>query len=600
MPPKKRKRAQRPGRIPCRYIWLFICLSIVAFDICFRTYAALFSSKEVGRASVATTAAQAEAPPQPLRGLSRPSAHKSAFGYQQPLHRPRNYSFLPLLEQSARGTEGLPFTDPALHYPGWWAWNEAPAAAPSAEPAAGEASHQCLALNSEFSPPTVTTAFSQYGRLVRTLSYGPWRVRWPRFAEASHALWFASQGLAASRQSAHPCVQEYDQRRAAARAAQQQQQQQPSSGLAAPLLSPAPAVQPAFPTLPGQTALGAGEPPLDGGWASPSSTSDHWLYFCEPRYTEGRVVLTDSVRVSQLPDGHDCGPEADLDALLANAQRNFPPSADVAVPGPLFWGVIPATWTWQHWCENTLPKLAQVEAAVAWEEVWGAGNGGPAPAQEGSTGVPPRLLGGQPHLHHPLWHLATANQELLPERVPIVPRLYTDALGMAPPLDVREGPLSTPRLIHGCAAPPVHPFLWQLGQSNALRLGPFLPLARRSKLVYCSRRDANTTEHPGRLLLNEEAVVQLLWAQCRASRAQGGGCTEVVWYNHRHFNNSIAAMAEFFQNAIGLVSPHGGCLTNVNLLPCNAAVLEIMPLLAGEGVPSEPHWHVSVARAEPA
>ena len=46
------------------------------------------------------------------------------------------------------------------------------------------------------------------------------------------------------------------------------------------------------------------------------------------------------------------------------------------------------------------------------------------------------------------------------------------------------------------------------------------------------------------------------------------------------------------------MSPHGGCLTNVNLLPCNAGVLELMPLAGGAwGAPTEPHWHMLYLQA---
>ena len=116
--------------------------------------------------------------------------------------------------------------------------------------------------------------------------------------------------------------------------------------------------------------------------------------------------------------------------------------------------------------------------------------------------------------------------------------------------------------------------------------------------MYCSRRDARSTEHPGRLLVNEEAVVALLERLCAGARKAGSsGCEGVAWFNHRDFNNNVTAMAAFFEDAIGLISPHGGCLTNVNLMPCNAGVLEIMPLIRGELVPTEPHWHMLYMQA---
>jgi len=517
----------------------------------------------------------------------------------------RNFS-LPLLAESARGEVGSAFTEPAARFPGQWAWS--PHAAPRAAAAPGGSGgggggggggYQCLALNSEFSTPEVTTAERGGGRLVRALRYGHWRVRWPRFAREEHAEWFSKTDLVAWRAAADPCVAQYEAHRLDAGAPPFN-----SSGFtvrpafAAPPPGGAPASAPP-PSAPPGNATGEPPPPPPpppppSAWAAPHSASSHWLYFCEPRYTEGSVVVTDAVRVSEHPGGHDCGPGAAVDVLLANAAAAFPPpppgqppaaSADVAVAGPLFWGVIPATWTWQHWCENTLPKMAQTEAAVVWEEVWGRGNGPPA---AGAAGAPPP---------HALWAGASGNQELLDDRFPIVARIYSEALGMAA-LDVRAAPLATPRLLHACAAPPLHPFLWQLGQSAVFRPPPPPPLAARRKLVYCSRRDARTTEHPGRLLVNEDAVVQLLEDECARARLQrGSGCAGVVAYNHRAFNNSLAAMAAFFSDAIAIVSPHGGCLTNVNLMPCNAGVLEIMPLNAADSTPTEPHWHMLYMQA---
>ena len=574
----------------------------------------LLPSRALGSAAAAT----APPPLQPPQQRGEEEGGAAAFT--------RSFA-LPPLEQSARGRVGEGFSEPAERFPGWWAWSpQAQRDRHAAE--LGSDAYQCLALNSEFSPPEVVTAALGGGRLQRTLRYGHWRMRWPRFARGEHLDWFNEQDLVAWRSAAHPCVSLYDARRALA----QDTVFARPGGLEAPALDDLPpasaaptfleegqqrgfAIRPAFATPPGAAGWSedarAVQPPLPGGWAAPPDTSALWLYFCEPRYTEGRVVVTDGARVSEFPGGHDCGPDASVETLFSNAATAFPVieggllglherAPDAQVPGPLFWGVIPATWTWQHWCENTLPKMAQVEASVVWEEVWGKGNGPPLGSSGGGArGPPPRLLGsggeggggGHTPPPHPLWSGASAIQELLDDRFPIVSRIYSHALNMTP-LDERQRAINTPRLLHACAAPPMHPFLWQLGQSNVFRTPPPPPLAKRTKLVYCSRRDASTTEHPGRLLLNEEAVVALLGEECRAAReGRGSACQGVVTYNHKAFNNNLSAMVEFFSDAIGLISPHGGCLTNVNLLPCNAGVLEIMPLQPDKK-PTEPHWHV--------
>jgi hypothetical protein len=482
---------------------------------------------------------------------------------------PSSAAGVPRLRESVNAEDavlGSDFNSHAGENAPWWAW-----AKPEKSSESTPLGYRCVPLNSQFSPPKVITARydPEGGRLARSLDYGTWRIRWPRFIRPSHSEWFSKTGLVRWRLTADACVAEYEDRRSRAQEAHVDPDDKRWS-----FLSPEPLLSPKYSSsfLPPETAHAwpPGSPSM-GGWAAPPDLSHHWLHFCEARYTIGEVTVSDGVTLSEAPGGHDCGPDGDFERLVQNAAATSadsldpPPSLD-----PLFWAVIPATWTWQHWCENTLPKMAQAMAAIRASEVHGS-------RDLKTSGL------------NPFWAGMAANQEILDHRFPIVTRIYRDVLNMTP-VDIRDRAVKTPRAVYACRAPPLHPYLWQLGQSSVFATGAPAPLSSRRKLVYCSRRDAATTEHPGRLFLNEIDVVNMLKAKCALASC------ELVTFNHRNFNNSVALTAEFFKDAIGLISPHGGCLTNVNLLPCNAGVVEVMPLTLSDE-PTEPHWHMLYMQA---
>lgn len=169
----------------------------------------------------------------------------------------------------------------------------------------------------------------------------------------------------------------------------------------------------------------------------------------------------------------------------------------------------------------------------------------------------------------------TAVQELLLDRYPIIQGIH-DHMGMAVKDDNRQ-PLHAGTLIYPCVTPPLHPYLWQIGQREVLGVTP-LPMAERTNLVYCGRTKGGRIENGGRRVLNEEDVVGSL--QRYATRA---GLT-LVEFDHTRFK-SIAHLIRFFSRAALLVGPHGGCLTNVNFMGCNSAVIELFPLVNGERSP---------------
>ena len=98
---------------------------------------------------------------------------------------------------------------------------------------------------------------------------------------------------------------------------------------------------------------------------------------------QGQTRILQDALLSEQP-GHDCGPNGNVDMLVRPPTHSVSAEVDV-----LLWAVIPATWTHQHWWENTLPKLAQLSVA-------------------------------HPELSLPSWRNITANQELLLDRYPII------------------------------------------------------------------------------------------------------------------------------------------------------------------------------------
>jgi hypothetical protein len=253
--------------------------------------------------------------------------------------------------------------------------------------------------------------------------------------------------------------------------------------------------------------------------------------------------------------GHDCGPNGDLGALASNGEEGVRAAAAARgreayqAAGTLYWGDIPAVWTYQHWMENTLPKVAQ--ALLLAPDAVAAQAGGAPPGEPGGV---------------------TAVQELLLDRYPIVARIY-EHLGWRV-ADERARPVAAARMLYSCVAPPLHPYLWQVGQAAVLGVAP-LPLGQRDTLVYCGRTGKGRVENAGRQVVNEAAVLAALRDDVAAPRG-----LRVAQFEHRE-HPDLPSLARFFARARAVVGPHGGCLTNVVFLGCGSSVVEIMPLVGG-------------------
>lgn len=263
------------------------------------------------------------------------------------------------------------------------------------------------------------------------------------------------------------------------------------------------------------------------------AVQDGWLHFCESSYARGSVTLEGPVATSASPMDHDCGPNGNFQTLVQNAQIGALPQVFVDT---LFFAVIPATWTFQHWMENTLPKIAQALEVV------------------------PDLL---------QWRNVTANQELLLDRFPIIERIY-EHLGWNV-IDERFRAVAANKVVYSCVTPPLHPYLWQRGQEAVLRV-PANSVSDRRKLVYCGRTVSGRVENAGREVRNEGPLLALLGAW--------GDEFEVEEFDHRQYA-SIQDLIAYFRDVRGFLGPHGGCLANLLFLPCNSFVVELFPLVDG-------------------
>jgi len=168
------------------------------------------------------------------------------------------------------------------------------------------------------------------------------------------------------------------------------------------------------------------------------------------------------------------------------------------------------------------------------------------------------------------WTNITTNQELQLHKFPIIQWIH-DHLHMKV-VDELPNAIKAQTLLYSCVTPPLHPYLWQLGQERFLRLPPPQAPAKRRRIVYCSRTAGGHTDNTGRRVLNEDELLRYM----RQSFPQ----YELTIFNHAQFH-TVQDLIDFFADTVALIGPHGGCLTNILFLPCNTFVLELFPLVNG-------------------
>ena len=205
---------------------------------------------------------------------------------------------------------------------------------------------------------------------------------------------------------------------------------------------------------------------------------------------------------------------------------------------------IPATWTFQHWIDSVLPKLAQHNLATDQDDK-----------------VPSDMY---------------LFCELLEDRFPIVTKLY-DLVGVSRDrlvIDL-EAEVEAKELHYPCNAPPLHPYLWQSGQRI---MGiKHRPLRERHRIVYFSRTPGvgGLAGNGGRIVLNEkellDAIRQLISTEPKLRHMQ------LDIYAHSD-EESIRDRVDYFSYARALIGPHGGALTNLAFAGCDTLVLELFPL----------------------
>ena len=124
-------------------------------------------------------------------------------------------------------------------------------------------------------------------------------------------------------------------------------------------------------------------------------------------------------------------------------------------------------------------------------------------------------------------------------------------------------------LINPCRTPGIHPRLWQDARSMYWSLVN-LPKSKPNLLIYVQRTMTNA-KNPGRLILNEKFVIELL----REYAAKHS--LTYVEYDHSKHDDHIGKQIELFYNARIIFGIHGGALSNVNFARSGTIVIEIMP-----------------------
>jgi hypothetical protein len=348
------------------------------------------------------------------------------------------------------------------------------------------------------------------------LQLGDWKIKFPRFIRLSHVLWWQQYEFARMRRKSK-CL----------------------TVLHPQLFHPTIQVS-RLNSIPGDLTLARDVVKAALG-EDPVPSHDGWFSYCEESDKTGEVVSLKDVVVSHPSYGeHPCSQADRVDTLLRAAEFKKDLGIAPTQVGPLFWGYVTAAPFFQHWTQNVLPKIAM--ATLAEDSLYNSTDG-------------------------TIW---TATQELLPKRFPIVSKLYTQ-MGWAEPTDLGSTALATPQLIYACNSPPLHPFLWQLGQQRLFRV-KHVPITERKKIVYCGRR--GNIENVGRKVLNERDMFSLLAEWGRSSDF------EIVEFNHTQYS-TVIELIEFWSSARALIGPHGGCFTNVVFMPANALVIEAFPLFRG-------------------
>jgi capsular polysaccharide biosynthesis protein len=125
----------------------------------------------------------------------------------------------------------------------------------------------------------------------------------------------------------------------------------------------------------------------------------------------------------------------------------------------------------------------------------------------------------------------------------------------------------------GCAAPPIHPWLWQ-GMREVFRVKQ-VPFAHRKNIVILSRREG--AANGGRNVLNEDAMIAAIEVLCK-ERNQG---EKVIIFRHRAYP-VMQDYVNFFNAAKVLIGPHGGAFDNLILTPRDTLVMEFQPIFRGQ------------------
>lgn len=370
-------------------------------------------------------------------------------------------------------------------------------------------------------------------RSVTETTSAPWHLSWPRFYKFEHELWFAEYEIAKWRRASR-CDESSPYELIPMLKRQAEMQAEAVGGSVA--------------AVAGMTAAGT-EKATSALMEKINERKEEFqrFTFCEEKNRNGAVVeMLDVVVAGTGQFEHVCSQDGHVEMLLTNGAAalsyGIPPKHASTLAGStpsgssrntVFWGDIAASWTYQHWIQNNLPKIGRsamfvdglVGTAAAVElrkqvahalgqtvnETWWSGSSssnsvnppgmnaagaasppstaghlrGSPPSSESALSNPGPATPAVPPGHGDVFTPGVVEvQEVIPERYPIVTKLH-DSIGWGV-ADVRTEPIQADRLVYACQTPPLHPHLWQVAQTTVLRVEP-KPISKRNKIVYCGR-----------------------------------------------------------------------------------------------------------------
>ncbi|CAF4596316.1 unnamed protein product, partial [Rotaria magnacalcarata] len=128
-------------------------------------------------------------------------------------------------------------------------------------------------------------------------------------------------------------------------------------------------------------------------------------------------------------------------------------------------------------------------------------------------------------------------------------------------------------LINPCRTPATHPRLWQDARRMYWSLVNLTDLEvnlAKNSLIYL-RRTASNAKNNGRLILNEQSLIDSLVAYA------SNHSLNYVQYDHSKDHLHVRQQIKLFSHAKIIIGVHGGAQSNINFASSGTTIIELMP-----------------------